>query len=352
MISRELTCIQHMYEQLIVKRGQLKHAWEGMITFEYGLEDLDQEEIYQTVADGIRENRIPASAQHDNAKKILQRLDLMQGDKLKLAAVVLYAKQESLKLVQCMIKLARFKGLDKLGEFIDNKQVYGNAFQLLVEADAFFRRHLPTASFFKPDQFKRIDKPALPVMALREALINSICHRDYADRSTDIAVAIFDDRVDIWNGDSLPWQITVKDLTQVHESVLRNKLIANVFYARGLIERWGTGTNKMISLCKEDGLVEPQFVERTGGLAVIFRFAAPIISSTTIKTHDDTRLTTQQKNILAIIKRSEAVNIQQIMSELENPPTKRTVQKELSKLRALNIVDHRGRGKATVWFVV
>ncbi len=168
---------QHRYEQLIIERGQLNHAWEEMLAPEYSLEDLDHEEIYKTVADGIRENRIPASAQRDNIKKILQRLNLIKENKLKLAAVVLYAKQDSLKLVQCMIKMARFKGIDKLGEFIDNQQVYGNAFQLLAAVDAFFRRHLPIASFFKPDQFKRIDKPALPVMALREALINSICHR-------------------------------------------------------------------------------------------------------------------------------------------------------------------------------
>lgn len=89
---------------------------------------------------------------------------------------MLYAKPESLQLVQCMIKLARFKGLNKLGEFIDNQQIQGNAFYLLSEADAFFRRHLPIASFFKPDQFKRVDTPALPVMAVREALINALCH--------------------------------------------------------------------------------------------------------------------------------------------------------------------------------
>ena len=344
--------LQHLYEQLIIKRGQLNHAWEEIITTEYSLDDLDQEEIYKTVADGIRENRIPASAQRDNAKKILQRLNLMVGDKLKLAAIVLYAKQESLRLVQCMIKLARFKGNDKLGDFIDNQQVYGNAFRLLSEADAFFRRHLPIASFFKPDQFKRIDKPALPVMAVREALINSICHRNYADRSADISVAIFSDRVDIWNNGSLPSTITIKDLTRAHESILRNKLIANAFYVRGLIEKWGTGTNKMIALCKETGLVAPEFVERTGGLAVVFRFAELIDTSAEFKTASNIEMTARQKDILAIIKKHGTVNIQQIISELENPPTQRTIQKELAKLKISNTVNYKGKGRATVWFIV
>lgn len=57
-----------------------------------------------------------------------------------------------------MIKMARFKGVDKFGDFIDNQQIYGNEFKILTEADAFLRRHLSIASFFKPDQFERIDK--------------------------------------------------------------------------------------------------------------------------------------------------------------------------------------------------
>jgi ATP-dependent DNA helicase RecG len=340
---------QHLYEQLLTKRKQSNHEWEETIATGYKLEDLDQEEIYKTVADGIRENRIPASAQRDDVKKILKRLDLIDGNKLKLAAIVLYAKQDSIRLVQCMIKLARFNGEDKLGDFIDNQQIQGNAFKLLTEADAFFRRHLPIASFFKPDQFKRIDKPALPVLAIREALINAICHRDYAHRGTDISVAIFNGRVDIWNNGSLPSNMTVKDLSRAHESVLRNKLIANVFYVRGLIEKWGTGTNKMIALCKEAGLTKPEFSVRTGGLSVVFNFATPIIPGIQIKI--DSGLTSRQREIISIIKKNKQANIQCIISTLENPPTKRMIQKDLFKLKALNIINCEGKSRATMWFM-
>lgn len=169
---------QHRYEQLLVNRGQLNHSWEEFLADEYSLEDLDHEEIYKTIADGIQENRIPASAQRENINEILNRLNLTLGGKLKRAVVVLYAKQETLKFINCMIKMTRFKGINKLGDFIDNQQISGNAFKLLSEADSFLRRHLPIASFFKSGQFKRIDKPILPVMAVREALINAIAHRE------------------------------------------------------------------------------------------------------------------------------------------------------------------------------
>src|SRR3990167_1788095 len=171
---------QHRYEQFLVKRGQLNYSWEDYLT-DYTIDSLDQEEIHRTITDGIRENRIPASAAGDTPTEILNRLKLLADGKLKQAAIVLYAKEELADFPQCMIRMARFRGLDKLGDFIDN-------------------------------QLKRIDKPILPVLAVREALINALCHRDYSNRSASIALAIYDDRLEIWNNGTLPDKITLADL--------------------------------------------------------------------------------------------------------------------------------------------
>ena len=134
---------QHRYEQLLVERNQLNHSWEEVIASDYTIDDLDQDEIYKTISDGIHENRIPASAQRESVYEISDRLGLVKGTLLRRAAVVLYAKQQSMKYFQCMIKMARFRGMDKLGDFIDNQQVCGNAFRLLEESETFLRRHIP-----------------------------------------------------------------------------------------------------------------------------------------------------------------------------------------------------------------
>lgn len=303
---------QHRYEQLLVVRGQLNYSWENTIALNYTLDDLNHEEIFKTVADGIKENRIPASAQRDDIRGVLKRLQLIEGDQLKNAAIALYAKPESLRFVQCMIRMARFKGVTKLGEFIDNQQIQDNCFNLLEAVDQFMRRHLPIASFFKPDQFKRIDTPALPVMAVREALINALCHRDYNNRATDIALAIFDDRLEIWNYGLPPEPLKIQDLRRSHNSILRNKLIANAFYVRGFIEKWGTGTNKILDLCKEDGLPEPTFSENTGGLVITFKFKHPI---GTCLVNNKGEITERQKEILEILKKSP-LNGEQIVKKL------------------------------------
>lgn len=350
--TQSTTCrmSQHLYEQLLVERGQLNHSWEEAIDSDYSLNDLNHEEIYKTIADGIRENRIPASAQKDNIEQILERLNLIVKGQLKRGAVVLYAKEKSLQYVQCMIKMARFKGFNKLGDFIDNQQIKGNAFQLLSDADAFLRRHLPIASSFKSDQFKRVDKPALPVMAVREALINAICHRNYADRSTDIALAIYDDRIEIWNSGVLPKKITIENLKHKHQSILRNKLIANAFYVRGYIEKWGTGTNKMIDLCKEDDIPEPEFEEEYEGLSVVFKFKEPIGTILTTKAKKPT-LSIREERILELIKKEGRMSIQKIVTALENPPSQRMIRKDLNNIRKQGMIALQGHGRNALWII-
>lgn len=347
---------QHRYEQLLVARGQLNYSWEEMIAKDYKITDLDHEEILKTVADGIRERRIPASAQGEDIKTILKRLDLIQGNQLKNAAVVLYSKQKSLKLLQCMMKMARFKGTDMLRDFIDNQQIRENAFSLLESAGAFLHRHLPIASFFK-DQFKRIDKPALPVMAVREALINSICHRDYADRATDISLAIFDDRLEIWNSGALPACISLEDLRHKHDSIPRNKLIANAFYVRGFIEKWGSGTNKIIDLCKENDIPEPEFAERTGGLVVTFEFKEPI-GATAEKIYHfplHNELNLRQKIVLEYVKKLKKANTQQIFEYLssssEETVVRKTIVRDLNYLKSLGLIKSEGQTRKLVWTV-
>ncbi len=342
---------QPRYNQLLTIGGQWNYSWEEIMASEYDQSDLDTEEIYKTVSDGIRENRIPASTQTEGIQSILKRLNLIQDGSLKLAAIVLYARQDSLKLVQCEMKMARFRGSDKLGEFIDNQQIQGNAFRLLSEADAFLRRHLPIASIFKSDQFKRIDKPALPVMAVREALINAICHRDYADRSTNISLAIFDDRLEIWNSGSLPTKLTVDDLRRPHHSVLRNKLIADVFYVRGYIEKWGIGTNKMIDLCKMEGIPEPVFQEDLGGLAVTFKFKTPISQDNSDRNIEAMNL--RQKMIAEFLKKVKTATTGEVLNYLVSNDipalTHRTILRDLGHLQTIGIVNLKGQKRGRVW---
>ena len=134
----------------------------------------------------------------------------------------------------------------------------------------FIKKHLKVEFKFEGTP-RRKEVWEYPLLALREAVINSIIHRDYTILA-NIQVEIYDDRIEIWNPGKLPVGITIKELyKKEHKSVIRNKLIANAFYDIGFIERYGSGTLRMIDLCKEQELPSPEFVEISGGFMVVFR---------------------------------------------------------------------------------
>jgi len=336
---------QHRYERHLIARGALNHAWDEQPALGYDIDSLDHDEIRNTIRDGINKNRIAVEVLNYSIEDMLKYLKLVKQEKLLNAAVVLYAKDVEPDYPQCLIRMTRYRGLDKLSNFMDSKHIEGNTFKLLSEANYFTMRHLPVASFFETDSFTRIDKPALPVMAIREALINAISHRDYTNRSATISMAIFDDRLEIWNNGILPPELKLKDLKKQHESYPRNRRIAKIFYSRGWVEKAGIGTLRIIEDCKELGVPDPEFTEYSSGLAVIFRFKEPMGEVRPTKALE---LTPRQREILTLLEQGQ-FNGAQIAGMLKNAPTLRSVQIDLLRLEEERLVKREGKARAMVW---
>jgi ATP-dependent DNA helicase RecG len=122
-----------------------------------------------------------------------------------------------------------------------------------------------------PELFERIDDPLYPVLALREAIANAICHRDYSIAGGAVSIALFDDRLEISSTGVLPFDLKPVDLFRPHASRPWNPLIAQVFYRRGIIETWGRGTIKMRDLTIAAGLPKPEIECPPGEVVVRFR---------------------------------------------------------------------------------
>lgn len=262
---------QQRYERMLLERMHAKHRWENQPTEGISLKDLDRSEITRTVEEAIRRQRMEEPGTR-NAHNILMGLGLIEEDQLLNAAVVLFGKTDKFlpNYSQCLLKMARFRGTDK-SEFIDNRQEYGNAFDLFQRAQRFIRDHVPVAGRIIPSVFERIDDPLYPPAALREALANALCHRDYSIGGGAISLAIYDDRLEISSTGELPFGLTPEMLAKPHASRPWNPLIAQTFYRRGIIEIWGRGTNKIIELTEQAGLPTPEFESYTGEFLIRFR---------------------------------------------------------------------------------
>jgi ATP-dependent DNA helicase RecG len=113
---------------------------------------------------------------------------------------------------------------------------------------------------------------------------------------------------------------------------------------RGLIERWGRGTQKIVELCVQAGRPEPEFEENAG--EVVVRFLPSAYVPPHRVSHD---LTERQRRILHYLRDGEKRRLGQIMAGLgmDLPPS--TLRDDLILLRSLGLVESVGAGRSSAW---
>jgi ATP-dependent DNA helicase RecG len=260
------------YERRLVERLHATRRWENEPVAEgVTVKDLDAEEVRITLDNAIRLGRLGPTGRRD-LQSILRGLELIRDGQLLNAAVALYGKSDRLKTIypQMSLRLARFRGKDRLADFADNRQYWGHAFALLRRAESFLMDHVPIAGRIIPGKMIREDKPWYPPRATREALANAFCHRDYVIPGGAVAVAVYDDHLEVNNPGVFHFGITPESLSKPHESRPWNPIIASVFYRAGVIERWGSGTLNIVDWCAENGNPPPTWKEEAGSVFVIF----------------------------------------------------------------------------------
>lgn len=264
---------QERYETLLLDRAHARRRWENQPAVDVRLEDLDHEEILRTRESAIQKRRISAGTSTDIGD-ILDRLGLRRDGVITQAAQILYGTRFLPDYPQGLLKMGRFRGTKITGDILDNKQEHLHAFAIVREGVAFLDRTLPLAARFTEGEIFREDRLPVPPDALREILLNAVMHRDYSDPGSYVAIAVFDDRIEIRSVGRLPRGITLESLSGPHRSIQRNPLIAEVFHRTGAVEIWGRGTNRVIEECEQYGIEPPTFEEHEGALYVTFR--API----------------------------------------------------------------------------
>lgn len=170
------------------------------------------------------------------------------------------------KLSHTSVKCARFKGVT-MDLFIDKKEYQDDIFTNLENIQNFILNHINLRGEIKG--LYRTDTYEIPTVALREALINALIHRDYTNSGRDIKVGVYDDIVNIVSPGSFPNTITKEDIEN-GRSEARNKVIANIFKELGLIEQWGSGIKRIKNICLENNLKEPKIEEKNDFVDVEF----------------------------------------------------------------------------------
>lgn len=255
-----------MFEERLRANKPNYYAWERQTADGITIDDMDEKLIRGALRLGVEKNRMPATALTEPLEDVLGKLELLNDGGPNNAAAALFSTKLR-DYTQMQLRLARFRGTNKL-EFIDNQRVEGNFFQLLDAGMAFFLKHLNMSG--KIVGFRREENMEVPAEALREALTNSLCHRQLEKHNLTPSIAIYDDRIEIENPGVLPPQLNTETIKQSHGSYPYNPIMAEVLYRTTFLESWGSGASRIMEACKAQNVPEPTWSINGGFICVTF----------------------------------------------------------------------------------
>lgn len=240
-------------------------SWDS-ITGDFSITEIDAETIRHFVQLAVDSKRLTGISLNDDPEIVLKKLGLIIDGKLTNGAVLLFGKDPQKHFINLCVRIGRFKTATTI---IDDKWARGNLFNQFEETINIIRQQISVRYVIKG--FERKDIWDYPLEAVREAVLNTLAHRDYFNVANFTTIKVYDDRIWFYNFGRLPNGITVEDLKMPgHESHLRNPLIAKVLYLAGYIEQYGSGTVRMVEWMKEANLPEPEYKEEMGGFSVYF----------------------------------------------------------------------------------
>jgi len=262
---------REMYDERIRAYEPQSYAWETFPANGVSLSDLNRDRILGCIRLGVEGGRIPESALAASVEDTLAKWKLTVHGVPTNGAAMLFSNN-IYPYDNFQLRLARFRGNDKL-EFIDNQRAEGNFFDLLDAGMAFFFKHLNLSGKITNKSFRREERLEVPVRALRETLINALCHRQWEKQNLTISIAVYDDRVEIANPGFFPPQIPIENIKDSHESYPYNRNMAQTLYRSTFLESWGSGIHRILEACREQGVEDPTW--RWDGAFVYVTFKRP-----------------------------------------------------------------------------
>ena len=315
---------------------ELRRRSEGINFDEMPLPDLSVNDIDITKA-----QELFADIKSLNEKNLLT-LKLLIPHQGKLVptkgAILLFGENRDTQFPDAWVQCGRFLGKDK-SRIFDHMDIHDYLPVAVESIMMFLKKHALRGADFSTLQRK--DVWSIPLIMLREAIINALVHTDYSQRGAPIRISFFDDRIEIENPGILLPGLTIEDMRQ-GISKIRNHVIARVFRELNLIEQWGSGISRIYSEAKKQQLPEPEIIEIGMRIRFIIYPAQPI----TIESHSDekeSRLESRLESKLAarviqLLQNGEVGKIQ-IAHSLGHETVSGELNKQIRQLLILEFIE-------------
>ena len=194
---------------------------------------------------------------------------------------------------------------------------------------------------------QRIERYFVPEAALREALLNALCHKQYQS-GVPIQISVYEDKLYIANCGSLPENWTVESLMRKHASSPYNPNIAHVFYLAGFIESWGRGIEKICSACEKDGVPQPSYTINPGDIMI--EFTAPedrVIRFGKVTDRVIHKVADEEHTLLSLLTEDPGYTMPQLSEKMGI--SRKTVAQRVKQLKEKGTIERIGSDRKGYW---
>ena len=204
-------------------------------------------------------------------------------------------------------------------------------------------------SYEFPDGLFRKTVPHFDEVVIRELLANALAHRPYTTRG-DIFLNLHPDRLEVHNPGLLPLGVTPRNI--LHTTVKRNELLAKVFYDLKLMEREGSGYDRIYVTLLTSGRPAPLVSEGNDRVSVVIqrRIVRPEVVDFLAKADQHFNLTQRERIVLGTIAQNESLTGVEIVRRLELQGA-HALRPWLGRLSQLGLVKVRGRSRGAEYLV-
>lgn len=237
------------------------------------LKVLDQE-LLETYINRLKAEKPNISALADET--IYELMSITKDGMVTLSSLLLFCKYPQAYFPQLCITAVVLPG-DEIGEigeygerFVDNKRIEGNIPEMLDQALAFVRKNMRIKTIINPNSGKREDRTDYPIIAVREALLNTLVHRDYSihTEGMPIQILMYPDRIEIRNPGGIYGRLKVDQLGKMQPDT-RNPVLVTALEVMGLTENRYSGIPTIRRSMKDFNLEDPVFADERGTFTVI-----------------------------------------------------------------------------------
>lgn len=184
---------------------------------------------------------------------------------------------------------------------------------------------------------------------IRELLANALVHRPYTTRG-DIFINLYHDRLEIHNPGLLPIGVTPQNI--LHQSVRRNEHLSKIFYDLNLMEREGSGFDKIYEVLLSEGK-NPPIVEERDDRVVVTIFN--IIKNEDIillidKLKKNYNISQKEVICFGIIAQNQSISASEFNKLIQSKDDKQ-IKNWLGNLLNEKIILTKGKTKGTIYIV-